>query len=143
MFEIDIAIKLLAACALGGLIGFSREKEKKAAGLRTHILVTLGSALFTAISIYFSQAFPGSDAARIASNIVVGIGFIGAGTIIQNPQGSIVGITTAASVWVAAGIGMAIGCGFYFAGTFAALLTILALYFLHGFEKKYIRGQKE
>lgn len=139
MFEIEVTFKLLAACLLGGLIGFFREKEKKAAGLKTHMLVTLGSTLFTIISIYFSQLFPGSDAGRIAANIVVGIGFIGAGTILKNPEGSIVGITTAASVWLAAAIGMAIGCGFYFAGASATLIAVLVLNIMYPFEKKYIR----
>ncbi len=142
MSETEIVLKLLIACLLGGFLGFFREKEKKAAGLRTHMLVCLGAALFTLVSIYFEKTFPGTDAARIASNIVVGIGFIGAGTIIQNTGGSISGITTAASIWVAAALGMAIGVGFYFAAGVAAFLAILAIYFMHGIEIKYIRSGK-
>ncbi len=141
--EIDITIKLLVACLFGAFIGYSREKEKKAAGLRTHILVTLGAALFTLISIYFSKESPNSDATRIMSNIVVGIGFIGAGTIMQNAEGFVVGITTAASVWVSAAVGMAVGVGFYFAATLVTLIAVFVLHILHPLEKKYIRGQKD
>lgn len=143
MVEIDITIKLLLACAFGALIGYFREKEKKAAGLKTHILVCAGSALFTLISIHFSSLFPGSDAARIAANIVVGIGFIGAGTIIQTTPGSIAGITTAASIWIVAAIGMAAGVGYYFAATATTLISVLVLHFVHRFEIKYIRGEKD
>lgn len=142
MSEIDIVLKLFLAAFFGGLIGFFREKEKKAAGLRTHILVCMGSALFTLVSIYFASSMPGTDASRIASNIVVGIGFIGAGTIVQS-GGAVIGITTAASIWISAAIGMSVGVGFYFAATFAVLLSVLTLRLLHIIEKKYIRGQKE
>lgn len=139
MFELDIAIKLVLACICGGLIGFLREKEKKAAGLRTHMLVCSGSALLMLVSIYMSAKFPGSDAGRIASNVVTGIGFIGAGAIIQAGN-SIIGITTAASIWVASAIGLALGCGFYFGGILATILAIIILKVLHEVEKKYIRG---
>lgn len=139
MSELDITVKLVLACICGGLIGYLREKEKKAAGLRTHMLVCSGSTLFMLISIYMAGLFPGTDAGRIASNVVVGIGFIGAGTIIQ-AGGSIIGITTAASIWVAAAIGLALGCGFYFGGLLTTFLAILILKVLHEIEKKYIRG---
>jgi len=139
MSELDITVKLVLACICGGLIGYLREREKKAAGLRTHMLVCSGSTLFTLVSIYMASLFPGSDAGRIAANVVVGIGFIGAGTIIQS-QGSIIGITTAASIWVASAIGLALGCGFYFGGVLTTFLAILILKILHEIEKKYIRG---
>jgi putative Mg2+ transporter-C (MgtC) family protein len=139
MSEIDITIKLVLACICGGLIGFLREKEKKAAGLRTHMLVCSGSALLMLVSIYMSTLFPGTDAGRIASNVVTGIGFIGAGAIIQAGN-SIIGITTAASIWVASAIGLAVGCGFYFGGITTTILAIIILKVLHEIEKKYIRG---
>lgn len=142
MFELEISFKILVACILGGLIGFFREKEKKSAGLKTHTLVCIGSCLFTLVSIFMSQSNPGSDAGRIAANIVVGIGFIGAGTIIQD-SGMVVGITTAASIWIAAAIGMSIGIGFYYAAIFTAIISILVLYFGPTIEKKYIRGGKD
>ena len=141
MSELDITIKLVLACICGGFIGFWREKEKKAAGLRTHMLVCSGSTLLMMISIYMASQFPGSDAGRIASNVVTGIGFIGAGTIIQS-GGSIIGITTAASIWVASAIGLALGCGFYFGGLLGTILAIVILKILHEIEKKYIRGSE-
>lgn len=141
MSDWEIAVKLLLACLCGGIIGYSREKEKKAAGLRTNILVCLGSTLFTLLSIGFGQKYPGTDMARIASNIVTGIGFIGAGTILQ-AGGSVIVITTAASIWTVAAIGMALGASFYFAAGMATLLSFLVLWFLHKFEKKYIRGEE-
>lgn len=141
MSDWEIALKLLLACLCGGVIGYSREKEKKAAGLRTNIMVCLGSTLFTVLSIGFGQKYPGTDVARIASNIVTGIGFIGAGTILQ-AGGSIIGITTAASIWTVAAIGLALGASFYIAAGLATLLSFLVLWFLHKFEKKYIRGEE-
>jgi len=141
MSDWEIAVKLLLACLCGGIIGYSREKEKKAAGLRTNIMVCLGSTLFTVLSIGFGQKYPGTDMARIASNIVTGIGFIGAGTILQ-AGGSVIGITTAASIWTVAAIGMALGASFYIAAGMATLLSFLVLWFLHKFEKKYIRGEE-
>lgn len=143
MSEFEITIKIIIACVLGGLIGLSREREKKAAGLRTHILVCMGSALFTMISFFIVQSASISDPSRIISNILVGIGFIGAGTIIHESNGIIIGITTAASIWMTAAIGTAIGCGFYYAAIISTLVTLLVLYFLHTIEKKYIRNQNE
>ncbi|RLG06471.1 MAG: MgtC/SapB family protein [Thaumarchaeota archaeon] len=109
MQELEYILRLLLALGLGAILGFERERVDKPAGLRTHILVSLGSCLFTILSL---TAFPGSDPARIASYIVVGIGFIGAGTIIQTRE-RIIGITTAASLWIVASIGMATGAGLY------------------------------
>ena len=141
MSELDILLKLSLACIFGGLIGYLREKEKKAAGLRTHILVCLGATLFTLVSIYMGELFPSADAGRIAANVVLGIGFIGAGTILRGEGGGIVGITTAASIWVTAAIGLALGIDFYFAASLATLFTIIVLKFLHQIEIKYIRGE--
>jgi putative Mg2+ transporter-C (MgtC) family protein len=121
--ELEILTRLFLAFVLGGLIGLERELVDKPAGLRTHILVCLGSAQFTILSF---NAFPGSDPSRIASYIVAGIGFIGAGTIIQTRE-RVVGVTTAASLWVTASIGMAIGIGFYFAAAVATVITLLTL----------------
>ena len=105
---LQMVLRLLLAGVLGGLIGLERETHGRPAGLRTHILVSLGSALFTVVSASYNG--PHSDPSRIASQIVSGIGFLGAGTIIR--QGSIVrGLTTAASLWTTAAIGMAVGSG--------------------------------
>lgn len=139
MSEVDILLKLGLACIFGGLIGYLREKEKKAAGLRTHIMVCMGATLFTLVSIFFGENFVSADAGRIAANVAIGIGFIGAGTIIRNEGGGIIGITTAASIWITAAIGLALGVGFYFAASVSTLFAILVLKFLHQIEKKYIR----
>lgn len=139
MSDMDIVVKLLVACLCGGAIGFLRERERKAAGLRTHLLVCIGSTLLMMVSMYMATLFPNADGSRIASNVVVGIGFIGAGAVLQSGA-SIIGITTAASIWVAAAIGLAIGCGFYFGGVAVTILAVTILKLLHEFEKKYIRG---
>lgn len=124
---IQPTIRLLLAAILGGLIGWERERHDRPAGLRTHMLVCMGSALVAVISIHFDKAH-GSDPSRIMSNIVTGIGFLGAGTIIR--QGSVVrGLTTAASLWVVAAVGMTAGLGglFYFLALFATIITYLTL----------------
>jgi putative Mg2+ transporter-C (MgtC) family protein len=121
----EIALRLVIAAALTGAVGLEREWRERAAGLRTHMLVGVGSALFTLVSAYgFNEFLVGgsnvvrADPSRIAAQIVTGIGFLGAGAILR--QGlAIRGLTTAAGLWVAAAIGMAVGAGFYS----AALLT--------------------
>ncbi|MBN2095588.1 MAG: MgtC/SapB family protein [Candidatus Aenigmarchaeota archaeon] len=121
-FYISFARILLAIC-LGGIIGIERERNHKPAGMRTHMLVAMGSCLFTLSSISL-----GTDPARIAASIVTGIGFIGAGTIIGERSNKIVGITTAASLWTTAGIGMLAGIGEYpiaVAASFAVLFILL------------------
>jgi len=129
---VEITIRLLVASACGMLIGLEREMRAKEAGVRTHFLVSFGSALFMIISVYgflATDALPGirgGDQARIAAQIVSGIGFIGAGTIMVN-RGGITGLTTAAGLWVAAGIGMAVGCGLYVIGILATVLVLVAL----------------
>lgn len=106
----DMVVKLLVATALGGLVGFEREAHERPAGLRTHILVCLGSTLFTLASFTIADDNPRNDPARLAAQIVTGIGFLGAGTILH--RGSVVrGLTTAASIWSVAAIGIAIAIG--------------------------------
>ena len=129
----DVLGRLAVAAALGGAIGFERELREREAGLRTHMLVCIGSALFTIVSAYgfrefltSGQAVIRADPTRIAAQIVSGIGFLGAGAIIR--QGlSVRGLTTAATLWLVAAIGMAAGAGYYSAAliaTFGALLTL-------------------
>ena len=118
----DIVIRLLLAIGTSALIGFEREKTKHAAGLRTHMLVCLGSTLITLVSI---DMFP-SDPARIASGIITGVGFLGAGTIFRD-KNNVRGLTTAASIWAVAGLGVALATGAYFisiASTAAMLFTL-------------------
>ena len=123
---IDMVLRLLLAAALGAVIGYQRERANKPAGQRTHILIALGSALFTVVSMFgFGE---GVDAARVAAGVVTGIGFIGAGVILRGVRGDhIVGITTAASVWVTAAIGLAAGVGMYLIATIVAAITVLVL----------------
>ena len=137
----ELAIRLLVASACGLLIGLERELRAKEAGVRTHFLVCVGSALFMIISVYGFlstkdvDGIRDADQARIAAQIVTGIGFIGAGTIMVN-RGSIIGLTTAAGLWVAAGIGMAIGCGMYFLGLLSTLMVLVGLELLRLFFHK-------
>lgn len=125
-------LNLLVAAALGGVIGYEREFHGKGAGIRTHILVCMGSALFMLVSIY---AFPeGSrhDVSRIASSVVTGIGFIGAGIIMKRKHVS--GLTTAATLWVTSAIGLASGGGMYVIAVASTFVVVLCLSFL-GFYK--------
>ena len=139
--EIMITAQLLLSTLLGGTIGFVREREKKSAGLRTHILVCVGSTLFMMISIYMSQMYSG-DASRIAAQVVTGIGFLGAGTILQAGK-EVRGLTSAASIWVAAAIGMSVGCGFYVAAVICTVIVLVIVEILREFEKRYIRPDKD
>jgi putative Mg2+ transporter-C (MgtC) family protein len=112
-------------------VGAEREMRDQAAGLRTHILVSVGSCLFTLVSVYGFAGFQGARAAvdpsRVAAQIVTGIGFLGAGAIIR--QGlNIHGLTTAASLWIMAAVGMAVGVGMYWATGFAVLFTLISLW---------------
>lgn len=123
---IELILQLAMATLFGGLVGYQREKAEKPAGLRTHILVCLGAALIMQVSVYPFQGVENADPARIAAGVVIGIGFLGAGTIIR--QGSAVrGLTTAASVWVIAGVGLAIGIGFYVPAVATTVLIIAVL----------------
>ena len=124
--------RILLATALGAAIGFERERSHKSAGLRTNALVAMGASLITVISLSDN---PLIDPTRIISNIIVGIGFIGGGVIIQQGQ-KIRGITTAATLWVVAAIGITIGMGFYREAVFSVLVVYFILTFLWLVEKK-------
>ena len=123
---IELILRLVLATVLGGLVGYQREKAEKPAGLRTHVLVCLGSALTMQVSNYPFQGTAAADPTRIAAGVVIGIGFLGAGTIIR--QGSTVqGLTTAASIWVTAAVGLALGIGYYVPAVAATVLIIAVL----------------
>jgi putative Mg2+ transporter-C (MgtC) family protein len=121
--ELELVARLILGFVLSGIVGLEREVSLKPAGLRTHILVGLGSTLFTILSL---DAFPGSDPSRVAAAIVVGIGFLGAGTIIKTKE-KVIGLTTAATLWIVASIGVATGAGFYLLATIASILAFLVL----------------
>ncbi len=136
MFSIDYQdlIKLGIALLLGGIIGAERERYKKDAGLRTTILITLGSTLFTILSSRIGTLTGNtSDGTRIASTIVSGIGFLGAGVILQE-RGRVKGLTTAATIWISAAIGMACGAGEFFLAAAVTLLTMVVLVLFSRFE---------
>ena len=122
-------LRLLAAAGLGAAIGFERELHDREAGIRTHLLVALGSALFTIISAYGFSAFAPVrwDPTRIAAQVVTGIGFLGAGAIIREGI-SVRGLTTAASLWVVAAVGMGAGAGYYWPSVVATAIMIFALW---------------
>jgi len=125
-----MALRILLAVVLGGAIGLQRERAGKPAGLRTHMLICVGATLFTLVSTY---GFSGlADPSRIAAGIVTGIGFIGAGAIIlRNAEGYVAGLTTAATIWVVAGIGVAVGAGLYIASVITTVVTLIVLFIPH------------
>lgn len=133
--DIELSIRILLAALCGAGVGRQREHANKAAGLRTHILVALGAALFTILS--FTSFGDKADSSRVASQVVVGIGFLGAGAILHS-QTSVSGLTTAASIWVTAAIGMCAGVGMYF---LTILTTVIVLSVLQ--LQKHREGQYE
>lgn len=125
--EVETILRLLLAGSLAAAIGYQRERAGKAAGLRTHILIATGAALFTLISIY---GFAGEsfDPSRVAAGVVAGVGFIGAGVIFRGMRGDkVTGITTAASVWVTAAIGLAAGAGMYLVAIVTTIIAVIVL----------------
>ncbi len=126
--ELEMILRLLLATALGAIIGLQREKAGKAAGIRTYSLICIGSALFTIAS---ALGFLGADPSRIAAGIVAGIGFLGAGAIMHREGGMVEGLTTAATIWVVAGIGLAAGAGIYIITPVATAIVLIILYIPH------------
>src|SRR5207245_2291658 len=124
MPPIDLMLRLLLAAGLGAAIGVERELRQKAAGLRTNMLIAVGSALFTVVSIELARA--GGTPDRIAAQIVSGIGFLGAGSILRSGK-SVHGMTTAATIWVNSAVGMAAGAGLYGLATAATIITLVVL----------------
>ena len=128
---LDITLRLIAAMVLGGVIGIEREFRSKDAGFRTHFLVALGSALFTVVSQY-GFGIDLKDSSRVAAQVVSGIGFLGAGTIIFQ-KNMVRGLTTAAGLWVTAAIGLACGTGLYVVAAITTTLVLVGLESLHTF----------
>ena len=130
--QLELIGRLALGIALGGVIGWERELQRQPAGFRTHTLVALGACLFTLVSAF---AFGGvGDPARIAAQVVTGIGFIGAGTIIRH-EGSVRGLTTAASLWAVAGVGMASAAGMWVVAIAATVLIVVVLAIFDWLEK--------
>nr|WP_227793656.1 MgtC/SapB family protein [Paenibacillus guangzhouensis] len=143
--NLEMTIRLLLALLLGGLIGLERELGGHSAGFRTHILVCLGSAAIALLSMYGFAAFSVDpnvrlDPARLAAQVISGIGFLGAGTILRTGL-TISGLTTAASLWVVAAIGLSAGAGFYYGAGILTLLVVVSLFFLNKMEKRFSRAK--
>jgi putative Mg2+ transporter-C (MgtC) family protein len=129
LIKLEMVFRLILALALGAAIGFQRESAGKTAGLRTHVLICVGAALFTITSLY---GFGGTaDPSRIAAGVVAGVGFIGAGAIIRRGEELIGGLTTAATIWMAAAIGVGAGAGLYLLSAITTLITLGVLFLPH------------
>ena len=123
--ELEMVLRILLAMVLGGILGFERGKAEKPAGLRDLVLICSGAALFTVISIY---GFDVTDQSRVAAGIVTGIGFLGAGVILRRDDSTVVkGLTTAATIWITAAIGMAAGSGMYILAAVTTALVFIVL----------------
>ncbi|MBQ7318027.1 MAG: MgtC/SapB family protein [Phascolarctobacterium sp.] len=152
--ELTMVLRLIVAAVLGGIVGMERGSGDRPAGFRTHILVCVGSALFMLVSIYgFDDIAPVTtvvendigtrrDTARIAAQVVSGIGFLGAGTILHEGL-TIKGLTTAASLWIVSAIGLAVGSGMYLLSTAATILTLVTLVTFHNWEKRFAGNRSE
>ena len=143
----EVLIRLLLASAFGGLIGIERERKDWAAGLRTHMMVSVGSCLIMIVSAFGFSDILGTenvslDASRVASQVISGIGFIGAGTILFLKQGAIRGLTTASGLWTVAAIGLATGGGLYFAAGATTIIALIILWALKPLEQIYFRKYK-
>ncbi len=135
VFLVQTVLRLVLAAVLGGLIGLERETKRKPAGLRTNMFICFGAAMFTILSDRLASEYSG-DHTRIAAQIIPGIGFIGAGSILHS-RGNVTGLTTAATLFVVASIGMAAGGGLFLAAIFGTIVLLVALVFLGLFETRY------
>lgn len=138
--QLELCLRLVVAAFLSAIVGYNRERQDHSAGLRTHMLVGLGSALFTGLGIF---AFGPSEPSRVAAQIVTGIGFLGAGTIFR-AKGSdgVRGLTTAAGIWAVSAIGMACGAGYYLVAAVAVILIWFVLVILGRWERWMMRRDK-
>jgi putative Mg2+ transporter-C (MgtC) family protein len=140
--ELEIGLRLLVAAVLGAAVGLERERQGQPAGLRTHTILAIGSTLAMTLSINLAMQFqpmvPNGDPARLAAQVVSGIGFLGAGAILRYGT-SIKGLTTATSLWTIAIVGLAVGAGHYFSAGAATALMLIILILLNIIEKKFIR----
>lgn len=136
----QIFLRLAAALVAGGAIGFERERDSQPAGLRTHMIVSLGAALVMILSVNMAIEFEsqGADPARLAAQVVSGIGFLGAGAILRFGF-NVKGLTTASTLWTTAMVGMAVGYGYYLVALFAVIIMLIVLTLVERFEKKFVR----
>lgn len=149
MLEFELITRLGAACLLGGVIGFDREMQDRPAGLRTHMLAALASALFTMISLQLATAFEVAsdrsvslDPLRAIEAVTAGVAFIAAGTIIQ-ARGSVHGLTTGAALWLAGAVGIACGAGYYLLAFAATIIAVAILVGLGWLEKRFLAERRK
>ncbi len=136
--NMELLVRLALGCLLGGLIGIEREKNRHPAGFRTHILVCVGATLIMLCNIYIFEeykSYANIDPARLGAQVISGIGFLGAGTILKEGV-TVKGLTTAASLWSVAGIGLAVGLGFYTGAIFATVMVLVTLVVFSRFEER-------
>lgn len=140
MNMLDVALKLLLAIALGGIIGLERETSQKPAGLRTHILICASAAMMMILSelMLVGKTAAGGDTLRVAAAVITGMGFIGAGTIIQS-QGSVHGLTTASTLWTVTGLGLVVGAGYYLLAVLFSGLILAALVLFRRVEETHLK----
>jgi len=142
MTDAEVFVRLLLAAFFGGLVGWEREIAGRAAGFRTHILVSMGAALVMLTSIELFRQYGERtevDPTRMAAQVVSGIGFLGAGTIFR-AKASIRGLTTAASLWTVAGVGLAVGSGFYLGAIITTMVVLVVLFALTKLEPRHMKG---
>jgi len=139
---LQVVVRLLVAGILGGLVGLEREYQNQPAGFRTHMILCVGSCLIMLVSSYMGSRYQTADPSRIAAQVVSGIGFLGAGAILRFGV-TVKGLTTAASLWTIAGVGLAVGSGFYLGALLAATIMILALSILKNLERVFLMRRGE
>jgi putative Mg2+ transporter-C (MgtC) family protein len=137
--DLEILLRLLVGAGLGALVGLERERQNQPAGLRTHIILAIGSTLAMVLSINLAMLKPTGDPARLAAQVISGIGFLGAGAILRYGE-TVKGLTTATSLWTVAIIGLAAGAGSFVVSAGATLLVLGVLTILNVFEKRFIRS---
>lgn len=140
--HVESIIKVLVAVIIGGVIGFDRESIRRPAGLRTHILVCVASAVVIDMNIRLVENYIHADPVRLGAQVISGMGFLGAGTIIKEGA-TVKGLTTAASLWAVACMGLVTGAGFYSLALFATLVMVITLKFLNAFERRYHKKREK
>lgn len=140
--EVSVIVRILLSLVCSGVLGFERVRKRRAAGARTYILVCVGSALVMMTSQYISEFAANTDLTRLGAQVISGIGFLGAGTIMLTGQHRIKGLTTAAGLWTVACIGIAIGAGFYFGGIALSIVVFLTMSAMSAYQMKFTKHLK-
>jgi putative Mg2+ transporter-C (MgtC) family protein len=140
--ELTVFVRLVLAAAAGGILGLERTRKKRAAGLRTYMLVCIGSAVVAMTSLFIRDMYGGTDPARLSAQVISGIGFIGAGSIIMTGYHKVKGLTTAAGLWAAACMGIAVGFGFYSGALIMFVIILFALFFGERLQDRYESGTR-